>query len=340
MPRRRAVTIDELARRLALSPATVSKALSGEAGLYRISLATCTRVQRLANELGYRPRHPTDATAQRRRPRIGLPFFDKFPPSNTCYVDLPGDLTAALSSRTMDLMPVLLSDGWRQWQAEGWESFLDGVVLINSLYGVLDEFDAHSRLPGVIFNLAADLRFDQVVVDHRQGATQVAEHLLGLGHRHLLYVNVQANANSESMVSRERTLGAAFAQAGGRMVQAVGVADALARLDREPAITAVATYDEQSIPDLVAACHEQGRRLPTDLSLVSCGSAPPLAWVWPAVTALEGPWHELAAIAAQLVAARIDGHAGEPQRLWFNEQLVVRTSTGPAPRRCISRSGG
>ena len=78
----------------------------------------------------------------------------------------------------------------------------------------------------------------------------------------------------------------------------------------------------------LAVAHERGIAVPDQLSIVGFDDSDLAAAVWPPLTTVRQPVHDLARSAADLLL-----DAKSPRdRMTFDTRLIARASTGPAPK--------
>jgi DNA-binding LacI/PurR family transcriptional regulator len=83
---------------------------------------------------------------------------------------------------------------------------------------------------------------------------------------------------------------------------------------------------------LLRRLHEAGREVPRDLSVVGFDDIPEAAYFTPPLTTVRQDFAELGRRCLHILLGRIEGEAG-PDRVVVAPELVVRGSTGAAPRR-------
>jgi LacI family transcriptional regulator len=106
----------------------------------------------------------------------------------------------------------------------------------------------------------------------------------------------------------------------------------LALLARAPAPTAVYIANINQALGAVAAVRESGRHVPEELSLVCHDDDPVCAFLDPPLTAVRMPLHELGSSAVDALIEQIGGAPGQDIVIETAPELVLRRSTGPAPR--------
>jgi DNA-binding LacI/PurR family transcriptional regulator len=101
----------------------------------------------------------------------------------------------------------------------------------------------------------------------------------------------------------------------------------------QPPTAIVAGNDAQAF-GVLQALGERGLRAPQDLSVVGFDDVPVASWATPALTTVRQPLAAMAATAFRMLHTPGSGGAGtgEPHHIELATTLVIRESTGPAPR--------
>ncbi|MBN9236443.1 MULTISPECIES: LacI family DNA-binding transcriptional regulator [Phyllobacteriaceae] len=326
------VNIKDVARRAGVSVGTVSRVMARNE---TVGAALREKVEATIREMNFKPNHVARGLRRRRTDMIGLvipditnPFFAElakhveavaFHAGLSVLLSITNDdpkievaqIESLLKSRPTGLIVVPIQSG----QSQSWRGDTATVVVDRRLQG-------HGLLS----------------VDHHGGAALAAEHLIGLGHRHIAYIAGPADAP----VSRARRAG--FVE----HLEAAGIkpeiieghfdyvsGEALGRqlLDRAPAKrpTAIATANDQQAIGLLRAASDLGIKVPDELSVIGFDDIPLAGLITPRLTTIGQPVED---IAKRAVAAAIAGSgvaAGEDELL--SGVLVVRNSTAPVGRR-------
>jgi LacI family transcriptional regulator len=182
-----------------------------------------------------------------------------------------------------------------------------------------------------------------VRIDNQAAAFEVTRHLLALGHRRLGFIKGHPGQGD----SEKRLQGflAALQQAGlapdsARVEQGYNTyRSGLEATERLLALTPRPTAIFASNDDMAAAAaafaHRQGLDVPDDLSIAGFDDTPIAAAVWPALTTVHQPIAAMARSAVDLLVQEIRRKrtgVGEPRHVLHPHLLVVRDSTGPAPK--------
>ncbi|MEV6118219.1 LacI family DNA-binding transcriptional regulator [Streptomyces sp. NPDC052109] len=326
-------TSRDVAHAAGVSQAAVSLVL-GDKWRGRVSEATAERVREAARELGYRP------NLAARNLRLGH--------TRTVLLVVPALTTEFFAGVYTGAARVAADNGF-------------GVVLYPSPEGIgpaRDPFaSAQAALDGVIASsMAADaltaIRGDQlplvmldsdphgslgaatVNLDITDGIRQIAEHLLGLGHRHILHL--AADVPSWTFEVRARELAARLAAVPNTHVRTapapISIEGALAATETAltapgPRPTAVVCDDDKLAAGAYKALHRLGLRVPDDVSVTGVDDLGLATAIDPELTTVRLDAELFGERGMQALLAVLDGR--EPERGDIPVHLVVRGSTAP-----------
>jgi LacI family transcriptional regulator len=357
-------TIADVARRARVSTATVSRVLAGHG---RARQETRERVFAAARDLGYRPSRVARSLRQRATRTLGLIVTDIenpfFPQLVRAVEDAAHDLGYAIllcnaaddPERESEYLDLLV-DRW-----------VDGVVIAaSSLGGRHREWLADAPLPIVLVNSPVqDIGLSTISSDSHAGGELAARHLAELGHRRIGLVGAPArNVDGPARLAGARDALRAAGIGDGEIHVAAddaGVAGgqraAAEILGRDPAVTGLVAYNDLMAIGAMRAVRASGRRVPDDVSVTGFDDVDLAAFVDPPLTTIAQSTAEMGRWAVdQLIrtlnrsTAGAEPHANaglagpsgaEPDALRDAEpaahvvlpvRLVVRGSTGPAPR--------
>lgn len=329
-------TSRDVAQAAGVSQAAVSLVL-GDKWRGRVAEATAERVRQAASDLGYRP------NLAARNLRLGH--------TRTVLLVVP--------ALTTEFFAGVYTGAARVAAAHGF-----GVVLYPSPEGVgpaRDPFhSARAALDGIIASsMAADaltaLRGDQlplvmldsdpagshgaatVNLDIADGARQVADHLLGLGHRHFLHL--AADVPSWTFDIRGTALTGRISAAPGttlRTTRADISIEAARRATTEaladpaaPRPTAVVCDDDKLAAGAYKAVRRLGLRIPDDVSVTGLDDLAIATAIDPELTTVRLDAELFGERGMQALLAVLDGR--DPDAGDIPVQLVVRGSTAPPP---------
>ena len=341
----RRITIADVAERAGVSKTAVSFAFNNPD---RLNAATASRILEIAGELGYRPDPVARMLTQRRTGAIGVltpqdlsvifsnPFFGAFSAGIAGVAEeggyglhfispLHGSLSRAIHRATVD-----------------------GVVAI----GLTDDHAEigeirRAGLPMVLVDSNTTDGLASVDVDDEGGARLAARHVLELGHRDVAILAIDGpwpGGDDEAGVVGRRLRGyrETLAEAGVAVpvdevatgpASIAGGRAAFVRLwdaGRRP--TAVLAMSDAMAIGAIRAIHDRGLTVPGDISVVGFDDIDLAEATDPPLTTVHQPVRGKGEAAVRLLLAIMDGRDPSPGHRRLETRLVVRSSTGPAPR--------
>jgi LacI family transcriptional regulator len=332
-------TLKEIARRTGKSITTVSRAL---AGYDDVSPETRTMVRQVAAELGYAPNLLAQRLQRRRSETIGLiiptlgprfadPFFSEF-------LAGVGNMAA---EHGYDLLVSTQPPGERELEAyrqKVQNHQVDGFVVVRTR-----RHDARIHLlrqavfPFVAFGRTeGDLDFPFVDVDGREGMRLVAEHLLGLGHRHIAWLAPP----TDLLFAEHRLAGLREALTGrglelhetdilpGDLTQKSGFEAAMRLLDRARRPTAIAACNDLMALGAMSAVQERGLEVGRDLAVTGFDDIPMAEHSHPPLTTVHQPIYQIGKLVCEMLIQHTQGRALPDNQVVLKPELVVRQSSG------------
>ena len=298
----KAVTIYDVAKAAGVSPSTVSRAFSRPG---RVSARTAAHIHEVAAELGYRVPQVVKTEAARQSKMLGISATDITNPfffgiiRGAEHVALAEDYSIILAdSQENDELERRLSDRTMP--------LVDGMIVATSR--LPDSFlrNAAKTAPVVSLNRLVP-GLPSVITDNARGMRRALEHLAELGHR--------------------RVGPTAPTVRGG-----MGILPQI----REQHVTAVICFNDVVAVGVMRAAKMAGVQVPHELSVVGIDNVFVADLVSPGLTTIASPLTLLGERAARTVIALANGQepetsADRPSVLPM--RLIVRESTGPAPRR-------
>lgn len=329
-------TIKEVSKIAGVSFKTVSRVLNNEK---HVSEETRRRVEEVVARLNFRPSHAARTLAGRKSFQIGL-LYDNPSPYYIYHVQTGAQqrctelgyrlLLQPIDSQSPDLVANVLAliD----------ETHLDGLILsppVTEAEGLLDELDRrglpYARIaPGARKDAGMSAAMDDVAA-----ARELVRHLIGLGHRRIAMIRgLESHASSaDRLAGYKAELEAHGIAFDPTLVVAAendfasGAAAAAILLAREDRPTAIFAGNDDMAAGALATAHESEIDVPGALSIAGFDDSDLARAVWPPLTTIRQPVHELAAAAAELI---LSGAPAQP-RVTLEHRLMVRASTGPAP---------
>jgi DNA-binding LacI/PurR family transcriptional regulator len=330
------MNIREVARLAKVSTATVSRTINGSD---KVTPETKERVQRAIEELKFYPNTWARALWSGRSSLYGLiisditnPFFPELVKSfEDIAVQYGQDVLVANTNYDPARIELCVT---RMLQRK-----VDGVAIMTSEMDarLITEFQSR-EIPLVFLDTGkAEALTSNIVVDYAAGVDAAVEHIVNLGHTKIAFISGPMMLRS-ARVRREafagclerRGIGAGLTEEGNHQVD--GGHQAMARmLERKERPTAVLASNDMTAIGALGAIHERGLRVPEDISIVGFDDIQISAFTQPALTTVRLSRDEIARVAFRaLYSIRQDGGKGAEYAV--QPVLVVRKSTGPAPR--------
>ncbi len=340
MTRAPARRLAEVATKVGVSEATVSRVLNGKAG---VSEATREAVLTALDVLGYE--RPTQLRGERAR-LIGLVLPEL---QNPIFPALAEVIGGGLAQR--GFTPVLCTRTAGGLSEADYVSMLldqhaSGLVFAGGNCAEADAPHDHYRLlhsrgiPVVLLNAAVEhLDFPRVSTDDANAVEQSYRHLASLGHQRIgLVVGPE-----DHMPSRRKVAAAAFtehAERGGTSVAPVehalfsleGGQAATSRMLRH-GVTGIICGSDVLALGAIRAVRRAGLSVPADVSVVGFDDSAWLNCTDPPLTTVRQPIESMGKAAVALLVNQMESVAVYPEELLFEPELVVRGSTGAAPLR-------
>jgi DNA-binding LacI/PurR family transcriptional regulator len=343
-------TMNDVAKLAGVSVSTVSYVLTGARP---ISQRTRDKVLAAMHELDYHPNAMARGLASRRSTLLGLllPMDERgLGATETAFVTGAAGAASAAGYHLM-LHPVAANDleALRQLASR---RLLEGALLME--VRLADERVQVLRQLGVPVMLIGrtddptglpyvDIDFDQTVRD-------AVAHLVGLGHRRIVYVNHSPRSIDAGYGPARRTQDAFLAAMNGHgliplMIAAEdsaagGRAAISTALAQAPDLTAVLAMNESAVFGILGELAVRGLRVPDDVSVVSMVTSPQVAELaTPALTAMTSPGSTMGRIAVEVLLQALS--QGQPEiqpeapARPIHQQLLpctleVRGTSGPA----------
>lgn len=335
----RAPVMLDVARLAGVSHQTVSRVLNDHPS---VAPATRDRVSEAIRALGYRRNEAARALKSRQTMNIGVLAHNTtlYGPAST----LNGVERAAHQAGYATTLATVESTT-RRALAEALDRLLarsvDGVVIAVPLHEADDlAYRVPEELPLVVVHGGPEKHVPFVHVDHRQGARDVVNHLLDLGHETVWHVTGPGGW-AETAQRREGWLDALVAR--GAQVPATvegdwsprsGYLAGLALADTDN-LGAIFVANDQMSLGLLRALRERGIQVPEQVSVVGFDDVPESEFFSPPLTTVRQDFAEVGSRSISLVLEQVAGRdrdavAGHV----VPAQLVTRNSSAaPAGRK-------
>jgi DNA-binding LacI/PurR family transcriptional regulator len=322
-------TLEDVAERAGVSRALVSIVMRDVPGA---SVQTRERVRRAADEIGYRPDPRARRLRQHRTKLIGVTFAA----GQEFHADLVDGVYAAAEEIGYDV--VLSGVTPHRDEPRAVRTLIDdrceGVVLIGPRMAARDLVDLAGRVPTVA--LARRIRgVDAVRSDDTAGAAMAVDHLHGLGHREIVFLDGGRAPGAaerrrgyrramDDAALRERTLP-------GGLTEREGAAAAAAMLTSQALPTAVIAFNDRCALGVLDVLIRAGVTVPQQVSIVGFDDSPLAGLAHIDLTTIGQDSAGLARAAVARLVGRLDNTPtdGGVVDVVRRPSLIVRGSTAP-----------
>lgn len=330
------ITIKDIARHLSLSVSTVSRALVNDKNIRR---ETKEKVLEAAKALGYKP-NPVATNL-------------KYGHTNTVGVIVPEMVTPFASQVINGIQSILYANGLKVIIAESHEDpqkekenlqmmerfMVDGIIICLCSYKENKEEYLRlqqAEMPMVFFDrIPHGLDVSQVIVDDYMKTFFLVEHLIRSGHQRIIHL--QGPDDVYNSIERAR-----------------GYKDALTKfripVEADMLIKTGLTFDdgakaadlliEKNIPfdalfaftDTLAIgamnrLRELNKRIPEEIAIASFSGTVLSTIVYPQLTTVEPPLHEMGKTAAELILEKIKNPASANRTIVLDAEIQIRASS-------------
>ncbi len=329
MPKKQAVTIQNVARTAGVSVSTVSRVLNGKDDVAR---DTQERIRAVINKLGYTSNLAARSMRTRKKNLIGLVV----PDFRSYSVEIMKGINQAIAESPYDLLAYTTGDNEKAsallheqyYVSLLSNSITDGVIIVAS---VTSDFIANAPLIAVDPHIV-NPNYPSVQGTNYHGAIDVMEYLIELGHRRIGFICGRpevgtaqrrlkgyrdALANHGIEVDENLVMAGDFTQK-----TACKSARQLLTMDNPP--TAIFAVNDQSALGVYQVAEELGLHIPSDLSVVGFDNISEAKHL--GLTTVDQFLFDMGYIAVQMLIKLINGETLEFEIHKMPTKLVVRSS--------------
>ncbi len=328
----RASTINDVARLCGVSHQTVSRVINKHPN---VAPETRKRVLGVIQELGYQPNRAARHLVTGKSNAIGLISYgtSHYGPArmfNSIDKVLREHSLGLVTAHLRDMTLVELERAVQYLKSQ----LVDGLILITPLDIDLEIIRSLCEpLPFVTLDVKARSNFPSIAIDQHYGAVQATRHLLELGHQAIAHIsgplhwtdaklrqqgwldtiqNAQVEPDQKLKIESDWTAEGGF--------------KACQHLLKTTQFTALFVGNDQMALGAIHALHEQGLKVPQDISIVGFDDIPEAAFFYPPLTTVQQNFLELG---EQSVAYVLDlmAHKEPRQEKPISPPLIVRKST-------------
>ena len=327
-------------QRWGLSRSTISKALNDRPD---VSPDTKARVVRTAQDLGYQPSAAARNLRRQRTNKIGLVVTYPIQRVSDFLAELiPGMATIAEQAEYNLILYTSMAGGRERIKSLCRSREVDGVIIAwpprlsetMALSRLLaDEDMPHIFLPRRLPHGA----ISYVAADHIQGARQLTQHLIALGHRRIGFERLPEVYETDhdrhaGYVQALREAGIAYDP---QLVISANTGDddygersfnAFTALEEPP--TAILFFTDPVAIKVLSLARARGISVPKDLSIAGYDGILSSGVTEPALTTVRQPTSAMGELAAESLLRLVAAETCNPQQHTLPVELIVRGSTG------------
>ena len=327
--KRRAVTIQDVAKAAGVSVSTVSRVLNGKVD---VASDTQDRILAVIDDLGYTSNLAARSMRSRKKNLIGLIMPDIAYPF---AIEIMRGVNQAIAESDFDLLVYTTGDVRKSGRAFHEQKYVyllnnsitDGAIIVAPVSG-----DFSTDAPIVSIDPLTNPDHPSVHATNYQGATDAMKYLLGLGHRRIGFI--RGRGELESSTRRLKGYCDALERAGlpieenliasGDYTTETGgkCAQELLSLDHPP--TAIFASNDQTAMGVYQVAQKMGLRIPEDLSVVGFDNIMESKYM--KLTTVDQFIYEMGFVATQMLIKLINGEELDSQTYKMRTQLVVRDS--------------
>lgn len=334
------VNIKDIAKKAGVSYATVSRALNNRP---EVNENTRREIQKLADEMGYKPNALARGLVTRESKTLGLIIPDI---TNPFFPEVARGVEEAASRLGYNVF--LCNTNWdaekeRIYMEILEEKRIDGLILasVTDDGKTLEGFIRRGTPLVLINRVLKDVDVHYVIIDNIKGGYMVVEHLLELGHKRIAFIGGLPHVEA----TRERMQGYRLALASrglpvaeeliccGAFKKESGYQNTMKLLEINAVNRPTAIFAANDILALgvIQAVQESGLRVPEDIAVTGFDDIAFASYAEVSLTTIAQPKYIMGEMAAKILIEDIkEGAVRERKHIVLQPRLVVRKSSGSA----------
>lgn len=331
MPKKkRAVTIQDVAKTAGVSVSTVSRVLNGKVD---VAEETHDRILSIIDDLGYTTNLAARSMRSQKKNLIGLIMPDIAYPF---AIEVMKGVNRAIAESEFDLLVYTTGDVRKSGRASAEQKYVslltnsisDGVIIVAPVEG---EFNLDAPIVSIDPSIQ-NPNYPAVHATNYQGSMEAMQYLFNLGHKRIGYIS--GRVELESSNRRLQGYKDALAQAGipvdesliaaGDYTTETGVKGARKLLSSNNPPTAIFASNDQMAMGVFQVAEEMGLRIPEDLSLVGFDNIPESKYL--GLTTVDQFISEMGYVGTQMLIKIINGIPLEDQTYRMQTRLIIRNS--------------
>ena len=338
MVKTREITIYDLAQKLNISVATVSRALKDDPV---VSKKTKKKIFDLAEELGYRSNHFARNLRTQRTDTIGVIV----PRLNSYFMStIIAGMENVANSNGYNLIISQSSESFRKEIANAKTLFnnrVDG-LLVSLAYDTEDisHFDSFFKknIPVIFFDRVDQHESStQILIDNRQAAFDATEHLIQQGCKRIVHITATPKRNvyidrlqgyKQALATHNIPFREDYILINNLSFES-GMEAAVLIREMNPMPDGVFVANDNSAVGCMVSLKQSGIRIPDDIAIVGFNNDPVSKVVEPNLSTINYPGYEMGEVAAWNLINHLNGVAPihTTNRIILRSELVIRASS-------------
>ncbi|MCU4677248.1 LacI family transcriptional regulator [Catenovulum sp. 2E275] len=220
----------------------------------------------------------------------------------------------------------------------------DGILLFsyNLPLEVVPDEKGNVNLPPIV-NVCESTAYDgihKVMVDDEEGARKATQHLIDLGHKRIAVItgNENTTTNANRLAGYRKALRTSGIQIDDKLVMQgnyqidSGVEQTKKLLLFKDRPTAIFCFCDLMAMGAIKVLHDHGYSVPRDMSVIGFDDIKFAEYTYPAISTIRQPVDEIGKTCMHQLYQLLKGKPAE-KYIELKTELIVRDSTGPAPRK-------
>lgn len=330
-------TIRDVAKMAGVAPMTVSRVIN-KSGY--VSDETRTKVEAAIKELGYVPNMLGHSLRFKQTNTLALVLTDI---TNPFWTTVARGVEDAAQKNEFNVILCNTDESiskQEQYLTMLLKRRIDGILLVPTSRDpkAVEQIQKQGISVIVLDRRVSNVAVDVVRGDSVGGASQLTQHLIGLGHQHIAMltgpkdvstaidrVDGYKQAMHEANLAQNHVYWGTFSSPSGYEMTKRALAD-------DPKITAILAANNFIAIGTLQAIREAGLKVPDDISVVSFGDIPPDINPDPFLTVVTHPTYEMGYQATLKLLTRIsEENSTDFEEFILPTEVTVRRSSGPAP---------
>lgn len=333
-----AVTLQDIADRLGVSIATVSRALAGYSD---VAEDTRVRVVRTAEEMGYRPNVTARRLQKQRTETLGFVIPTHGPRfSDPFFSELLAGIGNEAAEQEYDLLVSTRAPGEEElktYKRMVREQRVDGMLVVRTRHqDARLAFLQQEDFPFVAFGRSdVENGFPYLDVDGERGVRQITEHLLETGHRRIAYIGAPTTLTfaahrlagyREALEASEVPYDEALVTAG-RLTERSGYEAARRLLSQGPRPDAIVACNDLMALGAISAAQSHDLVVGRDLAVTGFDDVPLAAHAHPPLTTVRQPIYDIGRRICRMLIGLLEDEPLVDRQVLLEPELIVRASS-------------